>query len=99
MLFTSWMRALPVLMVRRSSRDGLRSLAGSRRSQRVVGQASRVIGRAEPLEDRALLSTITVTSLADNTTADGQVTLREAIQAAQTDSAVDGSTADYGICE
>ena len=37
-----------------------------------------------------------VTSLADNTTVDGQVTLREAIQAANTDSAVDGSTAGSG---
>ena len=41
-------------------------------------------------------ATITVTSLADNTTPDGQVTLREAIQAANTDSSVDGSTAGSG---
>lgn len=50
----------------------------------------------EPLEDRTLLSTITVTSLADNLTSDGQVTLREAIQAANSDSSVDGSTAGSG---
>jgi CSLREA domain-containing protein len=36
----------------------------------------------EVLEDRSLLSTITVTSLADNTTSDGLITLREAILAA-----------------
>jgi len=41
-------------------------------------------------------ATITVTSTADNTTADGQVTLREAIQAANTDTSVDGSTAGSG---
>src|SRR5688500_703369 len=41
----------------------------------------------------ALAATITVTSLADNTTTDGQVTLREAIQAAETNTSVDGSTA------
>jgi|GEM_PF-3189588 len=39
---------------------------------------------------------ITVTSLADNTMVDGQVTLREAIQAAETDASVDGSTAGSG---
>lgn len=50
----------------------------------------------ERLEDRSLLSTITVTSLADNTTVDGQVTLREAIQAANLDNSVDGSTAGSG---
>ena len=39
---------------------------------------------------------ITVTSSADNTTVDGQVTLREAVQAANTDISVDGSTAGSG---
>ncbi len=48
---------------------------------------------AECLEQRILLSTITVTTLADNLTSDGQVTLREAIKAANTDTSVDGSTA------
>jgi CSLREA domain-containing protein len=48
---------------------------------------------AECLEERILLSTITVTTLADNLTTDGQVTLREAIQAANTDTSVDGSIA------
>ena len=51
---------------------------------------------AEPLEDRRLLATITVTTLADVTANDGQVTLREAIQAANTDTSVDGSTAGAG---
>jgi hypothetical protein len=45
------------------------------------------------LEVRQLLSTITVTSLADNTTTDGLVTLREALTAANSNKSVDGSTA------
>ncbi len=53
---------------------------------------SRRIG-IEQLEIRALLATITVTSLDDNPVVDGLVTLREAIQAANTDLSVDGSTA------
>lgn len=51
---------------------------------------------AQQLEERCLLSTITVNSLADNVEADGSVTLREAIEAANTDSSVDGSTAGNG---
>ncbi len=50
----------------------------------------------ESLETRALLSTITVTSLDDNITEDGEVTLREAIEAANTDTSVDGSAAGDG---
>ena len=49
---------------------------------------------ADVLEARALLSAVTVTTLADNLTAgDGQVTLREALAAANTNASVDGSTA------
>src|SRR6478735_9230660 len=48
---------------------------------------------ADVLEERTLLSTITVTSLADNLDADGLVTLREAIAAANTNRRVDGSPA------
>lgn len=51
---------------------------------------------AEVLEDRALLSTITVTSADDTTASDGQVTLREAIGAANSDISLDGSTAGSG---
>lgn len=51
---------------------------------------------AEALETRALLATITVTSATDVTADDGQVTLREAIEAANTDTSVDGSTAGSG---
>lgn len=49
----------------------------------------------EELEPRILLSTITVTSLADtlNAGASNGVTLRDAIQAANTDTSVDGSVA------
>ncbi len=43
----------------------------------------------EPLEDRCLLAVITVTSLADNIQADGQITLREAISAANDDRLAD----------
>lgn len=48
------------------------------------------------LEDRCLLSAITVTSLEDNLDVDGQVTLREAIHAANTDTSVDGSAKGDG---
>ncbi|MBC7821141.1 MAG: CSLREA domain-containing protein, partial [Planctomycetaceae bacterium] len=51
---------------------------------------------AELLEPRMLPAVITVTSLADTIANDGQVTLREAIQAANTDSIVDGSTKGSG---
>ena len=51
---------------------------------------------SERLEDRTLPATITVTSLSDNLTVDTQVTLREAIEAANSDAPVDGSTAGGG---
>ena len=50
----------------------------------------------EPLEDRRMLATITVTSMADNLNVDGVVTLREAIHAAEMNVSVDGSTAGSG---
>ena len=50
----------------------------------------------ESLETRALLATITVTSIADEVVDDGAVTLREAILAANSDQSVDGSTAGDG---
>src|SRR5262245_32343834 len=50
----------------------------------------------EALEDRVVPAVITVTSLVDDLSADGQVTLREAILAANTDSSVDGSVAGSG---
>ncbi|HKS64312.1 MAG TPA: right-handed parallel beta-helix repeat-containing protein, partial [Xanthobacteraceae bacterium] len=42
------------------------------------------------------MATITVTTLADSTATDGQVSLREAIQAANTNASVDGSVAGSG---
>lgn len=51
----------------------------------------------ESLEDRRMLATITVTSLADNLLVNGQVTLREAILAAQLNVSVDGSTAGSSV--
>ena len=50
----------------------------------------------ESLETRALLATITVTSAADTVADDGVVTLREAIEAANTDQSVDGSVPGNG---
>ncbi len=50
----------------------------------------------ERLEDRIVPAIITVTSAADDLIVDGQVTLREAIQAANTNLRVDGSTAGSG---
>jgi hypothetical protein len=50
----------------------------------------------EPLEARQMLATITVTSLADNISVNGEVTLREAIHAAELDASVDGSAAGSG---
>ena len=47
----------------------------------------------ESLEERRLLATITVTDIADNTITNGQVTLREAVQAANTNQSVDVSEA------
>src|SRR5687768_10592073 len=50
----------------------------------------------EPLEERRMLATIMVTSLADDLTVDGDVTLREAIHAAEHNISMDGSTAGSG---
>ncbi len=50
----------------------------------------------ESLEDRTTPALIWVTSLDDNLNRDGMITLREAIQAAETDTSVDGSVAGSG---
>jgi hypothetical protein len=65
------------------------------RSNRKAAKGNRYVRRlsVEPLEFREMFATITVTSLLDNTTTDGLVTLREAIKAANTNASVDGSTA------
>ncbi len=95
MLFSSWLRSLPSLI----SHSSRRQRAMNRRMRQQPKRAAlQSLGqrRAEQLEDRSLLSSITVTSLADNMDVDGVVTLREAIQAAETDMSVDGSTAGSG---
>lgn len=46
-------------------------------------------GVLEPLESRSLLTTITVTSLADNLDDDGEMTLREAVQLSETNDEAD----------
>ena len=63
--------------------------------RRTARESSRRRAVGERLETRALLSAITVNSLADNLTAgDGLVTLREAIAAANADTTTDlGETA------
>ena len=97
-------QVLSLLRIPRSS-DISNAFARKRRSNR---RQDHPLGRfysvefarfTEELEDRTLLSTITVTSAADNTTVDGQITLREAIQAANDDTSVDGSTAGSGADE
>lgn len=69
---------------------------GVRRKQRLPLEHSRRM-RLESLEDRRMLATITVNSVADNMTVDGMITLREAILAANTDMSVDGSNAGSGV--
>ncbi|MFK7820738.1 MAG: right-handed parallel beta-helix repeat-containing protein, partial [Planctomycetaceae bacterium] len=59
-------------------------------------KSTRQTDSSQQLEERCLLSTITVTSLADNMDVDGEVTLREAVHAANTNTSVDGSTAGSG---
>ncbi len=62
-----------------------------RRAKSACRTLGRCLGRrlhVEQLEDRRMLAVITVTSLADNLFADGEVTLREAIVAANTNLAV-----------
>ena len=84
MRMTSWFES-----VRRQF--GSMTGAKSRRSRR-----SGTSWWLERLEDRIVPAIITVTSAADDLTVDGQVTLREAIQAANTNLRVDGSTAGSG---
>lgn len=81
MFLTSWLHAI-------ASRHSWTT----RRRPTVRRGLRRSRNRAEQFEDRTLLSTITVTSLDDNTAANGQVTLREALQAANSDTTVDGVT-------
>lgn len=71
---------------------------GRKSSRGKLGRRGKMRRRlsAETLERRNLLATITVTSLDDTVVDDGQVTLREAILAANTDSSVDGSTPGSG---
>ena len=64
-----------------------------RRREQTWSRPSTVAAECQCLEERILLSTITVTSLADSLNAGNGVTLRDAIQAANTDTSVDGSVA------
>lgn len=64
-----------------------------RRRSGAWNHSSVVAAECQIMEQRTLLSTITVTSLADTLNAGAGVTLRDAIQAANTDTSVDGSVA------
>lgn len=66
------------------------------RRVRASHQTSQLFRSAETLEPICLLSSITVTTLADEVATDGAVSLREAVQAANTDASVDGSEAGSG---
>ncbi len=70
-------------------------LGSKHKSLRARLAGSRRLG-IEQLEDRRMLAVITVTSPFDTTTPEGDVTLREAILAANTDASVDGSAAGNG---
>jgi CSLREA domain-containing protein len=79
-----------------SSDDYDRRRRHERRGRRSGAALRRAVFPVEALECRRLLTAIVVTSLADNTAPDGKVTLREAIQAAETNTSVDGSAAGSG---
>ncbi len=81
MLITPWFRRVQQTVARQLSRG----LATNRRSRR-----NGISWRLEPLEERVVPTVITVTA-ADDLTVAGQVTLREAIIAANTNSSQDGS--------
>ena len=70
-----------------------RLIPASRRSNR----RSRLSGSLEALESRTVPTVIIVTSAADGLLNDNQVTLREAIYAAENDVSVDGSATGHGF--
>ncbi|MFM9962861.1 MAG: Calx-beta domain-containing protein [Planctomycetaceae bacterium] len=80
MRFTDWL--VSCLSRGKKSRRGSRCATSH-------WQGTRNVPTAESLEPRALPTVFTVTSLADTIANDGQVTLREAIQSANNDSAAD----------
>src|SRR5690242_1579038 len=73
-----------------------RQRAAAARSRAILPLHQATKATVESLERRLLFTTITVTDLGDNTTLDGKVTLREAIQAAETNTSVDGSASGFG---
>ncbi|MCA9109886.1 MAG: hypothetical protein KDA52_08075, partial [Planctomycetaceae bacterium] len=77
--------------MRRWTRSQMRG--GSRSFQ--LAERSRLV-RVESLEDRVLLTTYTVDSLDDVFANDGHITLREALQAANTDAAFNEAAAGNG---
>lgn len=68
-------------------------IARSTRKSLVTSRRSRCRTSLEELEVRELLAIITVTSLADDLTVNSQITLREALMAANGNVSVDGSPA------
>lgn len=81
----------------RDSKHFLRGLMQRFRPSNRRRRAAAAATSLELLETRVLPAVITVTSLADNVlSTDGEVTLREALEAADTDTSVSGSTAGSG---
>jgi CSLREA domain-containing protein len=78
--------------------NALARLFVTSRNRRRLSQTG-TLPPAEFLEFRRLPAQIVVTSLEDNTVSDNNVTLREAIAAANNDTSVDGSTAGNGADE
>ena len=89
---------MSILSLRTLFAELTRSLPNSRQKFGPQRRRRRLTQAAQPdavqsLESRILPATITVTSLDDGMLANGFVTLREAIQAANTNKSVDGSVA------
>ncbi len=89
MLLLNWLTSW-----RARSQSQRRRLLGSHSPARL--RYARRERQVESLESRWLLSTITVTTANDSVASDGLVSLREAIQAANSDTSVDGSATGSG---
>ncbi len=82
-----------------TKRQQVKQRHGSRRNRSSAANIRALRARRtlfETLEDRRLLAVITVTSLGASVLNDGNVSLEEAVAAANTDSSIDGSAAGAG---
>ncbi|MCX7417987.1 MAG: hypothetical protein NT013_00410, partial [Planctomycetia bacterium] len=90
------MRQLPGLMARRSGRGWKRKPVASRQGRRAVASTSWIVGGAESLEDRVVLTPTvsgpysfvvdTLTNVDDSNTSSGNLSLREGVRLANADS-------------